>query len=173
MCKESQFPQRKIGFILLIYLAGLLPSLREMICVKLFSAWHRVIQANKMIIHLMDLETETQEGAGQRPHIKLIVDPETGREVRFGRTLEVGNKQMIHTCFLILFLPSPARYQAGHWARKVQAFGLQGPRSLACCCCGLNGGRYSESRKLAQPRLYFLPGSLLAMPPTFFTLTGT
>lgn len=52
-----------------------------------------------MIIHLMDLETETQEGTGQRPHIKLIVDPETGREVRFGRTLEVGNKQMTHSLF--------------------------------------------------------------------------
>ena len=52
-----------------------------------------------MIIHLMDLETETQEGTGQRPHIKLIVDPETGREVRFGRTLEAGNKQMTHSLF--------------------------------------------------------------------------
>ena len=52
-----------------------------------------------MIIHLMDLETETQERTGQRPHIKLIVDPETGREVRFGRTLEVGNKQMTHFLF--------------------------------------------------------------------------
>lgn len=52
-----------------------------------------------MIIHLMDLETETQEGTGQRPHIKLIVDPETGREVRFRCTLEVGNKQMTHSLF--------------------------------------------------------------------------
>lgn len=68
-------------------------------CVKLLSAWHIVIQANKMIIHLMELETEAQEGTDPRPHIKLIVDPERGRDVRLGSTLEVGNKQRIHSLF--------------------------------------------------------------------------
>lgn len=51
--------------------------------------------------------------------------------------------------------------------------GLQGSRSLACCCCGLNGGQYPEPHMLTQPRFYFLPGSLLTMPPTSSTLTGT
>ena len=82
-----------MGFILLIYLAGLLPRLRETICIKLLSALHRVIQANKMIIHLMDLETETQEGAGQRPHIKLIVDPETEERSGLGAQWKSGTSR--------------------------------------------------------------------------------
>lgn len=116
-----------MGFILLIYLAGLLPRLRETICIKLLSAWHRVIQANKMIIHLMDLETETQEGASQRPHIKLIVDPEMGREVRFGRTMEVGNKQMIHSLFPHS-VPTEPRQVPGR-ALGTEGAGLRAPRS--------------------------------------------
>lgn len=117
-------PKYKIGFIL-IYLAGLLPRVREMICVKLLSAWHIVIQANKMIIHLMELETEAQEGTDPRPHIKLIVDPERGRDVRLGSTLEVGNKQRIHS---LLPHSVPEHRQVPSLALGTEDAGLWAPR---------------------------------------------